>query len=292
MFMYFHRMQHLSISRWMFSFIVLICIGCKQTAQEQSDKLYSRHLQRQVDLKIFHTKITGDRDQLNLLLLNDGADIEKLHGFETIDSLFKAGKIGPTLVVAIDAADRMQEYGVSGKPDFAKRGSKADNYDAFINNELIPYIRKKSETRKFQKVAIAGASLGGLSAFDIGWNHADKFDVVGVFSGSFWWRDKDITDSSYSNDNNRIVLSKLKASRKTPSNRFWFYAGKKEEIGDRDNDGIIDMIDDSKDVINIMIEKRKMNPSQIAYLESANGEHGWPSWAAVFPDFVLWAFQK
>ena len=270
MFMYFHWMQNLSISRWMFYFIVLICIGCKQTAKEQSDKLYSRHLQRQVNLKIFHTKITGDRDQLNLLLLNDGADIEKLHGFETIDSLFEAGKIGSTVVVAIDVADRMQEYGVAGKPDFAKHGSKADNYDAFINNELLPYIRKKSETRKFRQVAIAGASLGGLSAFDIGWNHADKFDAVGVFSGSFWWRDKDLSDSTYSNDNNRIVLAKLKASRKTPSTRFWFYAGRKEETGDRDNDGIIDVIDDTRDVMNMMIEKRKMNPSQITYQESPN----------------------
>jgi len=272
--------------------ILIFSTSCKKGSQQQADKLYSRHLQRQVNLKIFNTKITGDRDQLNLLLLNDGADIEKLHGFETIDSLYKAGAIGSTLVVAIDVADRMQEYGVSGKPDFAKRGSKADNYDAFINNELLPYIRKKSETRKFRKVGIAGASLGGLSAFDIGWNHADKFDVVGVFSGSFWWRDKDLSDSTYSNDINRLVLTKLKASRKTPSNRFWFYAGNKEETGDRDKDGIIDMIDDTKDVMNMMIEKRKMNPSQIAYHESANGEHGWPSWAVVFPDFVLWAFQK
>ncbi|HSB91977.1 MAG TPA: alpha/beta hydrolase-fold protein [Flavitalea sp.] len=254
--------------------------------------MYSRHLQRQVSLKIFHTKIEGDRDQLNLLLLNDGADVEKLNAFSTVDSLFNAREIGPTVVVSIDVADRMQEYGVAGKPDFGKRGTKADNYDAFINNELLPYIKKKTETRKFRETAIAGASLGGLSAFDIGWNHADKFDAVGVFSGSFWWRDKDVSDSSYSNDNNRIVISKLKTSRKTPTTRFWFYAGKKEETSDRDKDGIIDVIDDTKDVIRTMVEMRKMNPSQITYKESAIGEHDWPYWAAAFPEFVTWAFHK
>jgi enterochelin esterase-like enzyme len=272
--------------------ILIFFTGCKKGAQQQSDKLYSRHLQRQVNLKIFHTKLTGDRDQLNLLLLNDGADVEKLQAFTTVDSLFSAGDIGSTVVVAIDVADRMQEYGVAGKPDYEKRGSKADNYDAFINNELLPYIKKKTETRKFRKTAIAGASLGGLSAFDIGWNHADKFDAVGVFSGSFWWRDKDATDSTYSDDNNRIVVAKLKASRKTPTTKFWFYAGKKEETSDRDKDGIIDVIDDTHDVIKTMVDKRKMNPSQVVYKESANGQHDWSYWALVFPEFVSWAFHK
>src|SRR5918994_2958051 len=138
--------------------VLTFSMSCKRATQQQTDTLYSRHLQRQVDLKIFHTKITGNRDELNLLLLNDGADVEKLHAFATVDSLFGAGEIASTVVVAIDVADRMQEYGVAGKPDYEKRGSKADHYDAFVANELLPYIRKKTETRKFREVAIAGAS--------------------------------------------------------------------------------------------------------------------------------------
>jgi len=285
---YFPRMNRILL----FILATAVLSSCKHRNKTQADSLYSRHLQRQVQLTIFNTAIGNDHSQLNLLLLNDGADVEKLHAFATIDSLFEAKLIGPTVVVAIQAGDRMQEYGVAGKPDFAKRGTKADHYDAFVNNELLPFIRKKSGTRKFHSVAIAGASLGGLSAFDIGWNHADKFDAVGVFSGSFWWRDKDVTDSSYSDDLNRIVLAKLKASRKTPTTRFWFYAGKKEEANDRDHDGIIDVIDDTKDVINTMIEKRKMNASQIHYQEFPGGQHDWPYWAEAFPAFVKWAFAK
>ncbi len=50
----------------------------------------------------------------------------------------------------------------------------------------------------FDSIAISGCSLGGLSAFDVAWDYADKIDKVGVFSGSFWYRDKDANDPYYS----------------------------------------------------------------------------------------------
>jgi predicted alpha/beta superfamily hydrolase len=131
----------------------------------------------------------------------------------------------------------MKEYGVSGKPDFMGRGSKAEMYKRFVDNELYFYVKKKSGVRKFKQVAIAGCSLGGLSALDIGWEISDKIDKVGVFSGSLWWRDKDTKDSTYSDDKDRIMFSKLKASRKAPNTQFWFYAGDAEETSDRDKDG-------------------------------------------------------
>lgn len=273
-------------------FLLSVANACNKKGQVSSDKLYSRHLQRQVDLSIYHTKIPDDRSELQLLILNDAADLPQVHAFETIDSLFKAGIIGPTVAVAVHAGDRLQEYGVAGKPDFDKRGSKADHYDAFITNELLSYIRKKTETRKFRNIAIAGWSLGGLSAFDIGWNHPDKFDVVGVFSGSFWWRDKDLSDSTYSDELNRIMISKLKASRKTPGSRFWFYAGTGEETSDRDNDKIIDVVDDTKDLINTMISKRKVNPSNITYVEAPGAKHDQAAWARQFPAFITFALHR
>ena len=40
--------------------------------------------------------------------------------------------------------------------------------------------------------------------------------------------------------------------KKKPHLQYWFYAGTKEETGDRDKDGIIDVIDDTKDLIEII----------------------------------------
>jgi enterochelin esterase-like enzyme len=223
-------------------------------------------------------------------LLNDGQEISRLRVKEIVDSLFSNAKIQPLIVVAIHAGDRLQEYGVAGKPDYAGRGNKAGYYDAFINNELYPFVKKKTGTRKFRNVAFAGSSLGGLSAFDFSWNHPEKVNKVGVFSGSFWWRDKDTTDSTYSDEKNRIIFTKLKSSRKDPNLQYWFYAGGNEETSDRDKDGVVDVIDDTKDIINLLKQKNPSHP--IMYKEVMEAKHDWPYWSAVLPDFLIWAFGK
>lgn len=268
---------------------IIMLVACSAKTKQQQDKLYSRHLQRSVELTIINTPLPDDKSRLNLLLLNDGQDAEKWRVQQILDSLYKAKAIEPVVVVAIHAGDRMQEYGVAGKPDYEKRGSKADHYDEFVNNELYPFIKKKTGVRKFNMVVIAGASLGGLSAFDIGWTHADKIDKIGVFSGSFWWRDKDTKDSTYNDDDNRIMIARLKASRKKPNQQYWFYAGGAEENSDRDKDGIIDVIDDTKDVI-ALVQKRVATPGAVVYKEVPGGHHDWPWWSAVLPEFMVWAF--
>jgi len=268
---------------------IVALLACSAKTKQQQDKLYSRHLQRSVDLTIINTPLPDDKSRLNLLLLNDGQEVAKLRVQEIVDSLYRAKAIEPLVVVAIHAGDRMQEYGVADKPDYEARGKRAGYYDAFVNNELYPFIKKKTGVRKFNTVAIAGASLGGLSAFDIGWNHADKINKIGVFSGSFWWRDKNTSDSSYSDDNNRIMIAKLKASRKKPQQQYWFYAGGAEENSDRDKDGIIDVADDTKDVI-ALVQKKVTAPGAVVYKEVAGAHHDWPYWSAVLPEFLVWAF--
>jgi enterochelin esterase-like enzyme len=268
---------------------IILAGSCKQVKQTD-DSLYSRHLQRSVKLHIIHTPPPSDRSLFNLLILNDGQDMEKMRVKESMDSLYKKGKILPLVIIGVEAGDRLQEFGVSEKPDYLGRGSRAGFYDAFINNELYPYAKKESGTRKFQSVVIAGCSMGGLSAFDFAWNHPDKISKVGVFSGAFWWRDKDSDDSSYSDEKNRIMFSKLKASRKKPGLKYWFYAGAAEEKGDRDKDGIIDVIDDTKDIIDLLEKKNVVGSDGIIYKELPTGIHNYSSWSEVFPEFLVWAF--
>jgi predicted alpha/beta superfamily hydrolase len=273
---------------FLFGFLFLLC-ACKRV-KETDDNLYSRHLQRNVKLRIIHTPPPSDRSLYNLLILNDGQDLDKLHVQESLDSLYKAGKIAPLVIIGVEAGDRMQEYGVSDKPDYLGRGKRAAFYDAFVNNELYPYAKKESGVRKFHSVVIAGCSMGGLSAFDIAWNHPDKINKVGVFSGSFWWRDKASEDSSYSDEKNRIMYAKLKASRKKPGLEYWFYAGAAEEKGDRDKDSIIDVIDDTKDIISLLEKRNLVLPEGLVYKESPAGIHDYISWSVVFPEFLVWAF--
>ena len=273
--------------------LLLLCIFCAcKKVKQTDDTLYSRHLQRQVKLHIIHTPPPSDRSLYNLLIINDGQDMEKLQVEETVDSLYRKGKLSPLVVIGVEAGDRMKEYGVADKPDYLGRGARAGFYDAFISDELYPYAKKNSGVRKFRSVAIAGCSMGGLSAFDIAWNNPEKINKVGVFSGSFWWRDKASEDSSYSDEKNRIMYSKLKASRKKPGLQYWFYAGAMEEKGDRDKDSIIDVIDDTKDIIALLEKKNVVVPEGLIYKELPDGIHDYSSWSRVFPEFLVWAFPN
>ncbi len=271
---------------------LLFAGGCKKKIKQQQDELYSRHLQRKVELTIISTPMPADKSSLNLLMLNDGQDMEKWRVREIADSLYKKKLIQPLIIVGIAAGDRTQEFGVNGQPDFMKRGNKADNYAAFIEDELYFFCKKKAGVRKFKSVAIAGCSLGGLSAFDIAWDNADKIDKVGVFSGSFWWRDKDDKAADYDDNKNRIMLSKIRSSKKKPHLQYWFYAGAKEETGDRDKDRIIDVVDDTKDLAALIKSKNICLPQDIIYKEDANGVHDYSSWNNHLSEFLIWAFGK
>lgn len=272
--------------------ISFLTIGCKNNIKQQEDEIYSRHLQTHIKLTIISTPAPTDKSKINLLLLNDGQDVASLRIKEIIDSLYEKESIQPLVIVAVHANERMQEYGVIGKPDFNNNGSRADKYASFIENELYDFAKKRAGVRKFNSVALAGCSLGGLSAFDIAWTNADKIDKVGVFSGSFWWRDKDANAVDYSDKENRIMLKKIKSSRKKPHLKYWFYSGGKEEDGDRDNDGIIDVVDDTKDLIDIIKSKNVGSASDITYKEIPGGKHDYASWSHALPAFLIWAFER
>ena len=266
--------------------VLLLLISCKHTEQTK-DELYSRHLQRKVNLTILHTPAPKDHSQFNLLILNDGQDMEKLRVKETMDSLYKTGKLQPLVIIGIEAGDPAKEFGVSGKPDYLGHGSKASFYDAFINDELYPFAKKQSGVRKFNSVVIAGCSLGGLSAFDIAWNHPDKISKAGIFSGTFWWSSKSPADSSYSGETNRIVMAKLKASRKKPGLQYWFYAGAGEE---KNPDSLSAVITNTKDVIALLEKKNVVPEGGIEYKELKTGRNDYSGWRTAFPGFLVWAF--
>lgn len=272
--------------------LFILFAGCKHKIKETGDSVYSRHLQKHVTLTILSTPVPDDKNSYNLLLLNDGQDMDKLRVKEIVDSLYKKKLIQPLIAVGIHSDDRMQELGVAEYPDYKNNGAGALKYSSFINDELYLFIKKKTGVRKFNSITIAGCSLGGVSAFDIAWDHADRINKVGIFSGSFWLRDKDTTAKDYSDDKDRIIINKIRSSRKRPHLQYWFYAGDQEEKSDRDNDGITDAVDDTKDLIDVIKSKNFVTPDDIVFTEIKEGNHDYGSWSHVFPQFLIWAVGK
>jgi enterochelin esterase family protein len=261
------------------------------TITENNITIKSGVLQRDVVITLLIPEESEITEPLNLLLLNDGQEAENLQLKETLEDLMSTNRIKPVLVVGIHAGDdRLLEYGTAGRPDFKKRGSKAALYTEFIKTELLPAITKLTGVEKFNSTAFAGFSLGGLSALDISWNNADLFDKVGVFSGSFWWRSKDITKGYTESD--RIMHNIIRNTATKPDLKIWLQTGTKDETSDRNKNGIIDSIDDTVDLIKELENKGFTRPGDVQYIEMVGGSHNTETWAKTMPKFLVWAFGR
>jgi len=260
------------------------------TVIKTTHQLKSVFLKREVELEIFCPDHLLGNERVNLLLLNDGQDLAQMEMEEMLNSLYAKWRIEPTVVIGIKASDeRVLEYGIAGKPDFKKRGSKAQSYTDFIIKELIPFAQSEVGLTINGKRAFAGFSLGGITAFDIAWNNDNYFDAVGVFSGSFWWRKKDLKDGY--TDDDRIVHEMIRETKTNPAVKFWLMTGTKDELADRNHNFIIDSIDDTIDVVKELLEKGYQRPDDIFYYEMVGGKHDVPTWGKAMPKFLEWAFK-
>ena len=146
--------------------------------------------------------------------------------------------------------------------------------------------------RSFKERAFAGFSLGALMALDIVWNHPEKFTKAGLFSGSFWWRSIDQTEDDYDDDQHRIMHQEIRNGSYFPGLKFFFQCGNMDETMDRNNNGIIDSIDDTLDLISELEQKGYKREKDINYLEMPDGKHDIATWGRAMPVFLKWGWGK
>lgn len=221
-----------------------------------------------------------------VVYINDGQDMDAMQLQPTLDRLYAEQRLEPLVVVAIAAAaDRLQEYGVAGAPSEGY-GTRADLYTRFVLEEVMPAINQRYRTfTGAPNTAVMGMSLGGLMAFDLAWRHSGEFGVVGVFSGSFWWRAE-----GEGTADRRIVHQQVRGSEGTPSLRMWLQAGTADETSDRDGNGQIDSVQDTRELVDALIAKGYRAGEDVVYVEVPDGRHAPATWAAVLPDFLVFAF--
>jgi enterochelin esterase family protein len=175
----------------------------------------------------------------SVLYFQDGTDyFKRAQAVNVQQSLVKAGKIKPFIMVFLDPKDRMKEYWAS------------DDYARFVATEVVPAIDAKYNTIKNREGrGILGASLGGITSVWVGLKYPQVFSRIGGQSSSFWV------------DNERVVreLSKLDANR--TNFRFYF------------DDGTFEGTEDTRRVA-VML-RGKGYP--VTYVEGETG-HNWTSW--------------
>ncbi len=258
---------------------------------EKLTGIYTKLLQRNVEVEFFTPPVIDKTKTYPLLILNDGQDSEGVKVKGAIERLVAEEKIPEIIVVGVTAGDRMQEYGVSFRTDYHGRGKHAKAYMDYVIRELVPYIAYRFPvSAEVNQRAMAGYSLGGLSAMDIVWNNADKFGKVGVFSGSFWWRKRDSGSFFYSDYRDRLMHLQVRRGKFKPGLKFWFQTGTKDEDMDRNKNGVIDSIDDTMDLITELTRKGYRPFHDIQYLEIKNGYHNQETWSEAMPHFLTWAF--
>ena len=235
----------------------------------------------------------GPPQEMSLLLINDGQDLERLGLAAMLDELYRHDRITPLLCAGIHAApDRKMEYGTAATPDYQGWGARAQSYTRFIFDELLPAIRARCPNPDFREKAFAGFSLGALSAMDIVWHHPEEFAKAGLFSGSFWWRTKDKSDPSYNEETDRIMQRQVREGGYYPWLQFFFECGTDDEQEDRNHNGIIDSIDDTQDLIKELTVKGYDPQTAIHYLEIEGGRHDVDTWARAMPVFLEWGWGR
>ena len=234
----------------------------------------------------------GSNEILEVLLINDGQDLRTMNFSSILSGLYRENSIRPLLCVGIHAGPlRKFEYGTSSSPDYKGRGHLASRYMNFITDELVPAIQLLFPGRLATYWAFAGFSLGGLSALDICWKQSGLFRTAAVFSGSLWWRAVDKDHPTYQDSHHRIMHNQIQGSLFMPGMKFFFECGTSDETEDRNGNGIIDSIDDTKDLMAALVHIGYDPSKDIYYHEIDGGKHDTETWARAFPVFLNWRFK-
>lgn len=126
-----------------------------------------------------------------IYLLDGSADEDFIHvvGLVQFDSFSWINRVPKSIVVGIATVDRRRDFTYPTNIEADKKRypttGKSDNFIAFIEQELQPFIEKTYKTTASK--TIIGQSLGGLLATEILLKKTTLFDKYIIISPSLWW---------------------------------------------------------------------------------------------------------
>ena len=254
----------------------------------------SKYLERGVKVDVFLPPqyLRDKKQRYPTIYFNDGQDMFALGMYDTLTKIYGEKALPHCIIIAMYCNDnRINEYGTALEIDYKNRGNKAREYANFVIHELVPLMQAEYRCRlEPTKNIYAGFSLGALSALDIAWANPSVFGKIGVFSGALWWRSKAWTPEDP--DGGRIMHDIIRRSTYQPGIKFWFEVGTNDEESDRNNNGVIDAIDDTRDLIDELVTLGYRPHEDIKYEEIDGGEHNPQTWGAIMPVFLKWALKN
>jgi uncharacterized damage-inducible protein DinB len=82
----------------------------------------------------------------------------------------------------------------------------------------------------------------------------------------------------------------VRAGQPHANHRFWLQTGTLDEHNDRNENGVIDSVEDCLDLIEELIKTGFDAQKALRYVQVEGGRHHPDTWGRVMPDFLVWAF--
>ena len=201
---------------------------------------------------------------------------------ESINELFKQGKIEGVIVVAVsNGSSRSREYAPYDYWLFNDYIDKTlgDKYIEFIVNTLKPYVDNNYRTKPSREhTAMAGSSLGGLISLYGGLKYQDVFSKIGAFS-PYLVAPKGKIDKMY---------QFVEQTGKNKEMQIYLDVGTKEfgraKYDKKYEQAVIDMHD--------LLKEAGFAKSELKLVVEEEGIHNERYWAKRFPDAFLWWFSE
>lgn len=129
---------------------------------------------------------TSSRSGYPTLYVNDGGEYITLGRMPNVlNNLIADGRVPPVVSVFVDPRTDMHDASTSKRmQDY----SLSDTYVRFLVEELRPYIiRRYRVSKRPDRTAIMGASLGGLISTYAAFKRPDVFGLSAAQSPAYWW---------------------------------------------------------------------------------------------------------
>jgi len=187
----------------------------------------------------------------------------------TFENLVADRKIPPVVVVRIVNPDR---------PTRGKELACNDDFLSYVNDEVVPFIRKKYSTSTNPlKTVFGGASLGGLTASCAGLKHSETFGLILSQSGAYWYEPNHEPNSADYSDPPWLAHQFL-GIKKLPL-RFYLDAGTNE-------------IDTTGRGADILLTNRHLRDVLKAkgyevYYQEFEGDHDFLNWRGLLADGLI-----
>ncbi|WP_345888418.1 alpha/beta hydrolase [Shewanella algae] len=171
-------------------FVFLLCALLPLTilAEEQRFTLAAGLIDEAVTVQVTLPESYRHSDSFHypLLLVLDGST-QFHHVASSVDFLSTYAIVPEMIVVGISTRDRLKYFTPTEPEDFAARAGKADVYNRFIAEELLPTLSERYRLAPYRM--IFGHSLAGLySSYQV-LGPASSFNAAIAISPSLWWDD-------------------------------------------------------------------------------------------------------